>query len=145
MIIALDTGIHVRATPRSSGPARRLLQRIADDSSHVLAISPFILAEIGKVLCYPRMQSLLGVTPEEIHEHLAYLRSICRIVEPEVGFPVVLNDPDDDPIVYTAVAAGADVLCAVDRHFHAPNVVAFCQRYRIQIMTDLELLSRLTG
>lgn len=34
MIITLDTGIPVRAIARSDGPARRLLEKIADDRSH---------------------------------------------------------------------------------------------------------------
>jgi predicted nucleic acid-binding protein len=42
---------------------------------------------------------------------------------------VVLKDPNDDPVVYTAVAGGADVICTVDRHFYQPNVLAFCSRH----------------
>ena len=43
---------------------------------------------------------------------MEYLRRIARLVDVEIGMPVVLNDPNDDPMVYTAVGAGADVLCA---------------------------------
>jgi hypothetical protein len=71
---------------------------LALNPDHVIA-----LAEVGKVLSYPRMQAL---------------RSIARIVEPQPGLPVVLSDPNDDPVAYTAVAAGADVLCVGDRHFY---------------------------
>jgi hypothetical protein len=35
--------------------ARGLLGIIVNDPSHVLAISPFILAEVGKALSYPDM------------------------------------------------------------------------------------------
>jgi DNA-binding NarL/FixJ family response regulator len=56
------------------------------------------------------MLDLYHLTSDEIHEHVEFLRSISRIVEPTGGRPVVLSDPNDDPIVYTAVAAGADVL-----------------------------------
>jgi predicted nucleic acid-binding protein len=75
VILTLDTGILVRATARSNGPARRLLGRIADDASLVLAISPFILSEVGKVLAYSRMQEVLQITGQEIEEHVAYLRA----------------------------------------------------------------------
>jgi len=47
--------------------------------------------------------------------------------------------------VYTAVAAGADVLCVRDRHFYEPAVVAFCRREDIRIMDDLSLLELLAG
>ena len=53
---------------------------------------------------------------------------------------MVLSDPNDDPVLYTAVAAGADVLCVKDRDFHAPNVVAFCRRQDIELMDDIALL-----
>ena len=88
------------------------------------------LAEVGKVLSYPRMQAL---------------RSIARIVEPQPGLPVVLSVPNDDPVAYTAVAAGADVLCVGDRHFYSTTraVVAFCRREDIRIMDDLSLLELL--
>ena len=62
---------------------------------------------------------------------------------PAEGPPVVLKDPNDDPVVYTAVAGGADVICTVDRHFYQPNVLAFCSRHGIQLMTDIELLHAL--
>lgn len=143
MIVSLDTGILVRATPRSNGPARRLLGIIAADQSHVLATSHFILTEVGKVLSYPHMHRLLNITPNEIHEHVAYLRSISRVVEPYVGLPVVLTDPKDDPVLYTAVSARADVLCARDRAFYLPNVIEFCQRYGIEVMDEIKLLRRL--
>jgi putative PIN family toxin of toxin-antitoxin system len=143
VIVTLDTGILVRATSRSHGPARRLLQNIAGNPAHVLALSPFILGEVGKALSYPRLSTLLSITPEEIDEHLVYLRRICRLVEPGMGLPVVLTDPDDDPVIYTAVGSGANVLCARDRDFYAQNVIAFCRRYDILVMDDLQLLSKL--
>jgi putative PIN family toxin of toxin-antitoxin system len=143
MILTLDTGILVRATSRSNGPARRLLGKIANNASDLLVLSPFILSEVGKVLAYSRMQQVLQITAEEIEEHVAYLRSVSRLVEPEVGMPVVLNDPNDDPVIYTAIGAGADVLCARDRDFYASNVIAFCQRYELAIMDEIQLLSKL--
>jgi putative PIN family toxin of toxin-antitoxin system len=143
MIVTFDASILVRATTRSNGPARRLIDKIAIRPGHVIALSPFILGEVGKVLSYPRMQELFGLTAREIYEHIDFLRSISRIVEPLAGLPVVLMDPNDDAVLYTAVAAGADVLCARDRHFFDSNVVAFCAREDIQVMDELALLELL--
>lgn len=61
------------------------------------------------------MERVLGITPDEIQRHIEDLRKISRMVEPTLGLPVVLTDPKDDPIVYTAVSARADVLCARPR------------------------------
>ena len=143
MIITVDTSILVGATSRSNGPARRLMQTIAEDASHRLVLSPYIIGEVGKALSYSRMQAELQITPSEIQDHLAWLRHISRQVEPEAGLPVVLTDPKDDPVVYTAVGARADILCTRDRGFFQPNVIAFCRRYNIEIMDDIWLLQEL--
>jgi predicted nucleic acid-binding protein len=60
MIVTLDTSILVRATKRSRGPARRVIDALASDSNHVIALSPFILGEVGKVLSYPRIKPYTG-------------------------------------------------------------------------------------
>ncbi len=52
----------------------------------------------------------------------------------------MLSDPDDDPVVYTAVDGQADVLCTLDRDLFQPNVAAFCREKHIAVMTDVELL-----
>lgn len=141
MIITLDTGILARASFRSDGPARRLLQEIASRPQHVLALSPFILGELGQTLAYSPVADRLRLTPEEIHDHLTFLRRVARIVEPPRGLPVVLTDPDDDPIIYTAVGAGANVLCTRDRAFYTNHVLTFCRSYSIDVMDDLQLLA----
>jgi len=143
MIITFDASILVRATKRSHGPARRLIDKLATRPDHVIALSPFILGEVGKVLSYPRMQELFGLSGDEIHGHVDFLRSISRIIEPHPGLPVVLLDPNDDAVLYTAVTAGADVLCVKDRHFYDPHVVAFCAHENIRVMDELALLELL--
>lgn len=143
MIVTFDTSILVRATTSSKGPARRVLDAVAGGADHTIALSPFILGEVGKVLSYPRMQELFGLSAEQIHGYVNYLRRISRIVEPAVGLPVVLLDPNDDAIVYTAVAAGADVLCVKDKHFRDASVLRFCEREDIRVLDDVELLDLL--
>jgi putative PIN family toxin of toxin-antitoxin system len=145
VIITPDSSILVRASVRSNGPARRLIDEVANNPEHILAISPYILGEVGTALAYSKLQAVLHLAPEEIHAHLARLRRIARVSVIEMGLPVVLNDPKDDPIVYTAVGAGANVLCTRDRDFHAPNVISFCRRYGIEVLDDLELLLRITA
>jgi putative PIN family toxin of toxin-antitoxin system len=140
MIVTFDSSILVRATKRSNGPARRVIGALAAHPDHVIALSLFILGEVGKVLSYPRMQMLFGLTAEEIHGHVNFLRAISRIVQPQIGLPVVLLDPNDDAVLYTAVAAGADILCVRDRHFYDDHVLAFCARENILVMDELTLL-----
>ena len=64
------------------------------------------------------MQALYRLTGDEIHDHIRFLKSVSQLVEPAMGIPVVLSDPADNPVIYTAVAAGADVLCVKDNTVH---------------------------
>ena len=65
------------------------------------------------------------------------------MVVPLVHQAVVMADPDDDPVVFTAVAGHADVLCTLDLDFYSPEVISFCSDYGIQILNDVELLQKL--
>jgi predicted nucleic acid-binding protein len=56
---------------------------------------------------------------------------------------IVPGDPNDDPIVATAVIAQAQVLSTLDRHLRSPSVVNYCAVRGIEVLTDLELLSHL--
>ncbi|SRR5260370_26278271 len=139
MRITPDTGILVRANAKATGPAKEFFH-IVQQTGARLVLSPFLLNEVNRALMYPRLQALYRLSEEEIAEHLRYLESLADVVTPAEGPPVVLKDPDDDPVVYTAVAGQADIICTVDRHFYEPSVLAFCARRRILVMNDVELL-----
>jgi predicted nucleic acid-binding protein len=81
----------------------------------------------------------------DIVEFIADLESIAagEIYDPVVSEPVVLKDPNDDPVIYTAVVGKADVICTLDRHFSDPPVLEFCRMRNIRVMTDVELLALL--
>jgi len=137
--VVLDTGVLVRANAKSRGPARELLMAILD-GPHELVISAFLLEETARVLRYPRLLARHGLSEPEIEDHLDFLRRISELVDVAVGKPVVVSDPDDDPVLYTAVDGHANVLCTLDRDFFQPGVIAFCRGRHIAVMTDVELL-----
>src|SRR5258708_1161462 len=144
MRITPDTGILVRMTAKATGPARRLLNVILA-GPHELVLSEFLLEETARALRYPRLQNLYKLSAEDINEHIQRLRGRADLVTPVVYKPIVLADPNDDPVVYTAVAGGSDVLCALDRDFYAAEVVAFCRDRGIEIMNDVDLLRKLSA
>lgn len=74
MRITLDTAILVRTNTKATGPAKELLNTIQRCGS-VLVLSPFLLGEIDRVLRYPRIQALYGLTSSEIQQHIEYLQS----------------------------------------------------------------------
>ncbi len=143
MRITLDANILVRANTRSRGPARELLETIRSDSRHTLILSRHLLGEVKRVLQYPRLKKQYGLSEKDIAEHVELLQRVSTVVEPLISDAIVVNDPDDDPIVHTAVEGRADDLCTRDTHFHALEVIAFCRQRGIEIMSDIELLHKL--
>ena len=142
MRITPDTTILIRTNAKATGPAKELLDTIQRCGA-VLVLSPFLISEVERVLKYPRVQNIYALSDAEIRQHVEYLRTFAEIVAPAEGPPVVLKDPDDDPVIYTAIAGAADVICTLDRHFYDPNVIAFCSRQGIRILDDVELLHTL--
>lgn len=147
MKIVLDTNILVRAHAKASGPAREVLQFITESPEHSLLLSPFLIDELERVLDYERIRITARLSDEDVAEYLGYVQSkqISEMVFPGPAPLVVPADPDDDPVVHTAVAGGADVLCTLNRHFYNPAVVEYCRERGVTIMTDLDLLSLLRG
>jgi predicted nucleic acid-binding protein len=83
------------------------------------------------------------LTLQDIQEHVQFLVRISELVHPIIEVPVVIKDPNDDPVVYTAIQGKADVLCTLDRGFYEPQVLAFCRQRGVSVLDDVELLQRL--
>jgi putative PIN family toxin of toxin-antitoxin system len=139
MRVVLDTNILIRALPKARGSAREVLQTITS-GNHVLITSDFLLQEVARVLAYPRIEKRWKLHPREVEQYLQILGTISEIVKPYPGAPLIRADVKDDPIVYTAVAGKASVLCTLDAHFHEESVELFCKQKGIAIMDDVELL-----
>jgi predicted nucleic acid-binding protein len=57
--------------------------------------------------------------------------------------PAVVRDPDDDPILQTAILGRADILCTRDEAFRNEVVKEVCTAYSIKILDDISLLQEL--
>ena len=128
MRIVLDTNILVRANPKTSpeGLAHDLLLMIAK-GPHMLILSPAILAEVQRVLTYPHVQARWPLTQEAIEQYLSFLEAASELVDVTASCAVVIEDPDDDPILQTAVSGRAGVLCTRDDAFRHPRVEEVCR------------------
>jgi len=73
------------------------------------------------------------------------LSLVAEMVQlPEIsGGLSITTDPDDMPVLQTAIIGDAQVLCTLDRHFYSPAVLAYCSRNDLEVLGDAELLSRL--
>jgi uncharacterized protein len=144
MRIVLDTNILVRAAADEAGLAGRLLGGIVA-GPHVLISSAYILSEVARVLVYPRLQARWCLDRDQIAEFETRLAAVAEIVR-TVPIPrIVPGDPNDDPIVQTAITGRADVLCTRDSHLLDPAVVQYCSRQGVRIIDDIELYRILTA
>jgi len=122
--IALDTAILVRAHDGAKGLARDLLLRIIE-SDHVLLISDEMLYELAKVLRYPRMLALHGLSEGRIYDYIGFLREATEIVHPNALLITPIRDMNDTVVMQTAIIGEAEVLCTRDQDFFDPPAEPF--------------------
>lgn len=102
-----------------------------------------MLEELERILAYPRMLKRSGLTAQEIAHYLSDLSERSNLVVPVPVPQDLLRDPRDEPVLGTALAGRAEVLCTRDLHFWDQRVLAFAAEHGTRIMTDLQLLSLL--
>ena len=144
MRVVLDTNIVVRAGKYSTGPARESLVLLGSDE-HAILTSPPLVEELERVLRYPRVRALHGMSDKEIDEFVEAFAASAQIVDPTTHDPpvIVADDPDDDAVLLAALVGRADVVCTLDRHLRAAEVREYCKSKGIEILSDVELLDRL--
>jgi predicted nucleic acid-binding protein len=99
--------------------------------------------ELGRVLLYPRLLKRSGFTEIEMVAYLSEIASVATIVVPAEVPKGLLRDREDEPVLGTALAGEAEVLCTNDLDFFDEKVLAFAAEHGIRIMGDLELLALL--
>ena len=106
----------------------------------VLVLSPHILVELERVLSYPRLLKRSGLNPRDIAEYLESLAELSSLVTPAAVSGSILRDPSDGPILGTALAGKANVLCTRDADLFDEAVRQFCDSRNIRVLTDLEFI-----
>lgn len=142
MRVVLDTNILARALVAPDGPARQVLLRLFE-GPHVVIQSEAMLEELARVLRYPRLQKLHHLADADLDAFVDSVRRASEVVELAMVLEVVPHDSDDDSVVATAVFGEADVLCTLDRHLFALDVVAYLAANGIQVLRDTDLLRQL--
>jgi putative PIN family toxin of toxin-antitoxin system len=142
--VALDTNILVRANPKVApqGLARDLLLTIVS-GPHVLVLSPAILVEVQRVPTYPHVQARWPLAAESIEQYLVFLEAAGVLAELPAVSPAIISDPDDDPILQTAIVGKADVLCTRNEAFRHELVERVCAANGIRVLDDIALLCKL--
>jgi putative PIN family toxin of toxin-antitoxin system len=140
--IVLDTSILVRATEKSHGPARDLLVNIVT-REHTLVLSNEILFEVARVLRYPRLQALYGLSEGRVYEFVESLREVAEIVALSPMLALPSRDVNDIFVLQTAIMGEADVLCTRDDAFYSSPAAQLLERCRVSVLDDVSLLRRL--
>lgn len=86
------------------------------------------------MLNYRPIQALWPLGGDEIQRYLQLLDHIAELVHPRSVMRIILKDPNDDPIIETAILGRADVLHTLDQDFYVPTVLEFGQAKSIRVL-----------
>lgn len=112
----LDANVVASAFIRPNGHSGQILLRFLRDRAFELVASAAILAEIRRVLFYPRLRKELRCSDEDIQVRVAALGILADLAEGDLDLRAVKDDPDDDKYVVAALLGRAQYLVSGDRH-----------------------------
>ena len=137
-----DTNVLVRTVISPHGSAAETLRTIARE--HSLIASLHVLSELYDVLRRPRIRKLHKLRDRQIRRVISRFYKLVVLVPVPSAMPITVpKDPQDHPVVMTAIAGKAEVLCTLDHHLHEAEVVALCASHGIRVLRDAELLTEL--
>jgi uncharacterized protein len=114
MRIVLDTNVVVSALVWGGKPFTLL--QLATDGAIALYTSPALVEELRDVLGRSHLKARLDRRRSSVEMALSLYSGLAISTTPTLIIPIVVNDPDDDHVVATAVAADADLIVSGDRH-----------------------------
>jgi putative PIN family toxin of toxin-antitoxin system len=115
MRVVLDANQFVSAVLVPVGHPAQIL-RAWREGRFELALSQSIVAEIHRVLLYPRLRKKHGWSEEQIDAFLKGLTKTATITLEQLSVRVVDDDPADDKYLACALEADASYIVTGDRH-----------------------------
>jgi len=108
--VVFDTNVIVSGLLRAGSPPDLLRQA---SRRLTLVSSEWQLDELRRVSRYPRLKSRFA--PHEAGRLVGQIRRVAVMVDPASGV-AVSPDPDDDPLIATAIAGDAQYLVTGDKN-----------------------------
>jgi putative PIN family toxin of toxin-antitoxin system len=109
----LDTNVYVSGTILSRGTPFEILEAWRRQA-YVLITSEAIIAEIERVLRYPRIRDRYAVSEQDVVRLVESLRADALVVPGDYEVSGVSPDPDDDKFLACALEAQADCIVTGD-------------------------------
>lgn len=137
LCVVLDTNVYVSGTILSRDTPFEVLEAWRQQRT-ILATSESIIAEIERVLRYPRIRGRYAITETDIARLVRSLRADALLTPGSRSIPPACSDPDDDKFIVCALEAGADCIVSGD-----PDLLTLETYAGIAILKPHELLARL--
>lgn len=129
-----DTNVIISATIVKEGASNQILQAWRRREVE-LATSLILLTELEEVLLRPRIRKYQAMTPMEVSELLILLKHASIQAPGKQQVSVVVEDPDDNLVLSTALETYADYIVTGDRH-----LLDLAEYQGIQIVSPVEFL-----
>jgi uncharacterized protein len=113
--VVIDTNVFISAVLKPRSNPGKILELIRHNELELI-LSPDILSEIKRVLEYPELRRMHGLSPDEIAAWLEDLEAFSKVVNPCMRLSVIETDPSDNMFLECAVEGRADFIISGDRH-----------------------------
>jgi putative PIN family toxin of toxin-antitoxin system len=132
----LDTNLLVSYLLTHHPPIATIIDGFLAQDEFVMVTAPELLAELDRVLTYPKLQRYY--TDEERTRFVALVMALGEVVDLPETVPRICRDPDDDRLIACAVVGEADVIVSGDNDLLALERVG-----DIPILTAAQFLAML--
>jgi putative PIN family toxin of toxin-antitoxin system len=109
----LDTNVYISGTILSRGTPFEVLEAWRR-YEYILVTSEAIIAEIERVLRYPRIRDRYAIAEEDIARLTASLRADALVISGAYEVSGISSDPDDDKFLACALEAQANCIVTGD-------------------------------
>ncbi|MEK7196028.1 MAG: putative toxin-antitoxin system toxin component, PIN family [Nitrospirota bacterium] len=134
----IDTSVMLSVAFPKAGLAKELRDMIAD-GAFTLVTSKEIMAELYRIIHYPRILKQFKPSKEDIDEFIGMVMEKSLITREHYKLDKIADDPTDDMFLACAMEAKADYIVSRDphlrnlKHFHGIRIIdvkAFVERLR---------------
>jgi uncharacterized protein len=111
----IDTSVMVSVAFPKGELAREIRDMIAD-GAFTLVASKEIMAELYRVLHYPRILKQFNASKDDIDEFIGMIMEHALLTKAQYGLHKIKEDPSDDIFLACALEAKADFIVSRDPH-----------------------------